>query len=91
MISCSSHSKCSLSALPQTKGWEATRLALMYVHDNFLRDFSFFIKASDHNYVVVENLRALLHQMDPNEPLLIGRQTIVSCALTLIESISCAY
>lgn len=37
------------------------------------------MKAHDTNYVVVENLRALLLEMDYNEPLLIGRLTMVGC------------
>ena len=68
--------------LPKTKGWAQTRLALAHVHDNFLQDFLFFMKASDLNYVVVENLRGLLLQMDPYEPLLIGRQLTVSCCFS---------
>lgn len=32
------------------------------------------MKAQDNNYVIVENLRELLRTIDPEKPLLIGRQ-----------------
>ncbi|KAL5111372.1 Glycoprotein-N-acetylgalactosamine 3-beta-galactosyltransferase 1 [Taenia crassiceps] len=68
--------------LPSKNGWALTRSAITHVYDNFCQNFTFFMKAHDTNYVVVENLRALLLQMDYNEPLLIGR------LITTAQSIS---
>ncbi|EUB60140.1 Glycoprotein-N-acetylgalactosamine 3-beta-galactosyltransferase [Echinococcus granulosus] len=60
-------------ALPNKKGWAFTRSAIAHIYDNFRQNFTFFMKAHDTNYVVVENLRALLREIDFKEPLLIGR------------------
>ncbi|VDK35626.1 unnamed protein product [Taenia asiatica] len=64
--------------LPNKKGWAFTRSAIAYVYDNFRQNFTFFMKAHDTNYVVVENLRALLLDMDYNEPVLIGRLMVAT-------------
>ncbi|VDM17564.1 unnamed protein product [Hydatigera taeniaeformis] len=61
--------------LRDKRGWALTRSAIAHVYDNFGQNFTFFMKAHDTNYVVVENLRALLLKLDFNEPLLIGRLT----------------
>ncbi|KAL5961676.1 Glycoprotein-N-acetylgalactosamine 3-beta-galactosyltransferase 1 [Taenia solium] len=64
--------------LPNKKGWAFTRSAIAYVYDNFRQNFTFFMKAHDTNYVVVENLRALLLDMDYNDPVLIGRSMVAA-------------
>ncbi|KAM3186276.1 hypothetical protein ACTXT7_004673 [Hymenolepis weldensis] len=62
------------AALPPAKGWAYTRSAITYIHENHGQNFTFFMKAQDNNYVIVENLRELLRTIDPEKPLLIGRQ-----------------
>ncbi|KAM7533582.1 hypothetical protein Aperf_G00000120707 [Anoplocephala perfoliata] len=61
-------------ALPPADGWSKTRSAISYIHEKYAKMFTFFMKAQDTNYIVVENLRELLRTMNPDEPLLIGRQ-----------------
>ncbi|VUZ50993.1 unnamed protein product [Hymenolepis diminuta] len=61
-------------SLTPAKGWAYTRSAIAYIHENYGQNFAFFMKAQDNNYVIVENLRELLRTIDPEKPLLIGRQ-----------------
>ena len=54
--------------------WEKTRQALIFAYKNHHNDFDFFMKADDDTYVIVENLRFFLAKLDPNKPILMGRQ-----------------
>lgn len=54
--------------------WEKVRRALIYVYQNALNDYDFFMKTDDDTYVIVENLRLLLSKHDPNLPILLGRR-----------------
>uniref|UniRef100_A0A5K3FUQ3 N-acetylgalactosaminide beta-1,3-galactosyltransferase n=1 Tax=Mesocestoides corti TaxID=53468 RepID=A0A5K3FUQ3_MESCO len=57
--------------------WEKTRYAMLYAYKKHLNDFDFFMKADDDTYVIVENLRYLLLNHDPDQPILMGRRFAV--------------
>ncbi|KAH9287388.1 Glycoprotein-N-acetylgalactosamine 3-beta-galactosyltransferase 1 [Echinococcus granulosus] len=54
--------------------WEKIRQAMLYIYRNNLNDYDFFMKADDDTYVIVENLRFLLSNQDPDIPILMGRR-----------------
>lgn len=54
--------------------WEKTKQAFRYVYKHHLNEHDWFMKADDDTYVVVENLRYMLKDLDPNKPYYIGRR-----------------
>ncbi|KAH8869914.1 Glycoprotein-N-acetylgalactosamine 3-beta-galactosyltransferase 1 [Schistosoma japonicum] len=59
--------------------WNKTAGAIKYIAKHYANDYDYFMKADDDSYVVVENLRKLLHKQNPNKPFIMGRRFKVSC------------
>ncbi|TGZ62359.1 hypothetical protein CRM22_007484 [Opisthorchis felineus] len=76
MSSVNSKDLPSIAAV-QTEGreflWEKTAFALNYVWTHFGEEFDFFYKADDDTYALIDNMRLLLADHDPNIPALIGK------------------
>ncbi|XP_076868470.1 glycoprotein-N-acetylgalactosamine 3-beta-galactosyltransferase 1 [Brachyhypopomus gauderio] len=53
--------------------WKTIR-AFQYIHTHHLHDAEWFLKADDDTFVVMENLRHLLCQYDPEKPVYLGHK-----------------
>jgi len=54
--------------------WNKTRKAFTYVWENHREDADWFIKADDDTFVIMENLKNLLVDYDPEEPMIFGHR-----------------
>ncbi|CAH8524815.1 unnamed protein product [Dicrocoelium dendriticum] len=54
--------------------WNKTRFAVRHVYENYFEEFDYYLKADDDTFIVVENLRKLLSEHNPNELFIMGRR-----------------
>lgn len=54
--------------------WGKTKAAFQYIYDNHMDDADWFLKADDDSYVIMENLRTMLHQYPADIPIYFGRK-----------------
>jgi glycoprotein-N-acetylgalactosamine 3-beta-galactosyltransferase len=54
--------------------WEKTGIALQYAYKKHLNDGDFFMKVDDDSYIFMENLRYMLFQYNPEDPLYFGHR-----------------
>ncbi|KAJ2948900.1 hypothetical protein O0L34_g5832 [Tuta absoluta] len=52
--------------------WPKARAAFKYVHQYYGDKYDWFLRADDDTYIVMENLRYLLADLNPKDPLYIG-------------------
>ena len=51
---------------------QKSTLAFLYVYENFLNDYDWFVKADDDTYLFVENLKLFLKDKNPSDPVTFG-------------------
>ncbi|VDP06797.1 unnamed protein product [Schistosoma margrebowiei] len=54
--------------------WNKTAGAIKYMAKHYANDYDYFMKADDDSYVIVENLRKILHKENPDKPFIMGRR-----------------
>jgi len=57
----------------RSKLWDKTRAAFKYVYEHHFHDAEWFVKADDDTYMIIENLRYLLSNLNTSEPHFLGR------------------
>ncbi|KAF1742147.1 hypothetical protein MXB_4159 [Myxobolus squamalis] len=53
--------------------WNKIRQSFIYIHDNYIDEYEWFIKTDDDTYVIFENLRYFLSQYNSDEPYYFGK------------------
>ncbi|CRK88014.1 CLUMA_CG001800, isoform A [Clunio marinus] len=54
--------------------WHKTKEGFLYLHKNYIDEFDWFLKADDDSYVILENLRYMLSQYNPQTSLYFGHR-----------------
>ncbi|XP_030372013.1 glycoprotein-N-acetylgalactosamine 3-beta-galactosyltransferase 1-like [Scaptodrosophila lebanonensis] len=55
-----------------SENWMLVHMGLQYAYDYYRHDFDWLLKVDDHSFVVMENLRHLLHNYSASEPISFG-------------------
>ena len=55
------------------KPWDKTHVGWSYVYQHHFHDAEWFVKADDETYMIIENLRYLLSNVNSSEPRYLGR------------------
>lgn len=68
-------------ALPNMKEkithlWSKTRKSFQLIHDEYLNEADWFLKADDDTYMMIENLRLMLYQYNPKTALYFGHRLV---------------
>lgn len=53
--------------------WHKLKYALQQVHDKYNNEFDWILKAEQTNYVIVENIRYMLHSISSSQPNVVAR------------------
>lgn len=57
----------------QDNSWPKLKTALQYIYNKFDGDFDWVLKAEQTNYVIVENVRYMLHNISSEQPNVVAR------------------
>lgn len=52
--------------------WSKTRRALKFTYDHYSNDYDWFVKSDDDTYMIIDNLRRLLNDLQPHQPHYLG-------------------
>ena len=66
--------------------WQKTKNSMLYIYQNHLNDFDYFMKADDDTFVIVENLRHMVRSYNPDEPFYMGRRFKVSTSFWILTN-----
>eukprot|EP00730_Choanoeca_flexa_P018651 TRINITY_DN9080_c0_g1_i2.p1 TRINITY_DN9080_c0_g1~~TRINITY_DN9080_c0_g1_i2.p1 ORF type:complete len:478 (+),score=104.21 TRINITY_DN9080_c0_g1_i2:124-1557(+) len=65
--------------------WPKIKLAWLHTYANYIDKYDWFMKADDDTFVMVDNLRRMLKQYDPNKPHFFGKQFLLHRGQPKIE------
>ncbi|KAF5400418.1 N-acetyllactosaminide 3-alpha-galactosyltransferase [Paragonimus heterotremus] len=74
MYGCGLSVSAAVSTENRTQLWNKTKFSVIYAATQYGRPFDYLFKADDDTYVIVENLRKLLHGLPKNQSMIIGRR-----------------
>ncbi|TGZ65663.1 hypothetical protein CRM22_005765 [Opisthorchis felineus] len=67
------HSLAAVQEESREALWDKTKFGIRHAVEKY-SDYDFFLKADDDTFVIVENLRKLLRDLNPNDPFIMGRR-----------------
>jgi hypothetical protein len=63
--------------------WTRLREAIGYIYQHYYDEYDWFLKTNDNTFVVMENLRWLLHQYDTDWPVVLGQRQNTSGGMVI--------